>query len=110
MSIVGAFDVHRRQLTFEYLDTVSGELKRGRVMPADRPHLRAWLARFAGQDDVQFTLEGCTGWRYGSRQLPARPGYGLGRPRKNERPQPPSRGTRSRIMSPEPGRMLRAPR
>jgi hypothetical protein len=28
MSIVGAFDVHRRQLTFEYLDTVTGELKR----------------------------------------------------------------------------------
>jgi hypothetical protein len=25
MSIVGAFDVHRRQLTFEYLDTVTGE-------------------------------------------------------------------------------------
>ena len=28
----------------------------------------------------------------GSRQLPARPGYGLGRPRKNERPQPPQPG------------------
>src|SRR6516165_5494501 len=64
MSIVGAFDVHRRQLTFEYLDTVTGELKRGRIMPADRPHLRAWLSRFAGQRDVQFALEGCTGWRY----------------------------------------------
>ena len=64
MSIVGAFDVHRRQLTFEYLDTSSGELKRGRVMPADRQHLREWLARFAGQDDVHFALEGCTGWRY----------------------------------------------
>jgi hypothetical protein len=24
MSIVGAFDVHRRQLTFEYLDTLTG--------------------------------------------------------------------------------------
>jgi hypothetical protein len=35
MSIVGAFDVHRRQLAFEYLDTVTGELKRGRVIPAD---------------------------------------------------------------------------
>jgi hypothetical protein len=64
MSIVGAFDVHRRQLTFEYLDTGSGELKRGRVIPADREHLREWLARFAGQDDVHFALEGCTGWRY----------------------------------------------
>jgi hypothetical protein len=41
MSIVGALDVHRRQLTFEYLDAVNGELQRGRVIPADRPHLRA---------------------------------------------------------------------
>jgi transposase len=64
MSIVGAFDVHRRQLTFEYLDTSSGELKRGRIVPADRARLRAWLARFAGRQDVQFALEGCTGWRY----------------------------------------------
>jgi transposase len=69
MSIVGAFDVHRRQLTFEYLDTSSGELKRGRVVPADRQHLRAWLARFAGQDDVHFALEGCTGWRYVAEEL-----------------------------------------
>ena len=64
MSIVGAFDVHRRQLTFDYLDTVTGEVKRGRVVPADREHLRAWLARFTGQDEVQFAVEGCTGWRY----------------------------------------------
>jgi transposase len=64
MSIVGAFDVHRRQLTFDYLDTGTGELKRGRVMPADRVHLRQWLGRFAGQDEVHFALEGCTGWRY----------------------------------------------
>jgi len=40
MSIVGAFDVHRRQLTVDYLDTVTGELKRGRVAPADREHLQ----------------------------------------------------------------------
>jgi transposase len=71
MSIVGAFDVHRRQLTFEYLDTVSGELKRGRVVPADREHLRAWLARFAGLEDVHFALEGCTGWRYVAGELAA---------------------------------------
>jgi transposase len=41
MSIVGAIGVHRRQLTFEYLDTVIGELKRGRVVPADREQLQA---------------------------------------------------------------------
>jgi transposase len=64
MSIVGAFDVHRRQLTFDYLDTVTGEVRRGRIVPADREHLRAWLARFAGHGDVRFAAEGCTGWRY----------------------------------------------
>jgi transposase len=71
MSIVGAFDVHRRQLTFDFLDTVTGEVQRGRVVPADREHLRAWLARFAGQDDVHFALEGCTGWRYVTEELAA---------------------------------------
>jgi hypothetical protein len=71
MTIVGAFDVHRRQLTFDYLDTVTGELKRGRVVPADREHLRDWLARFAGQEDAHFALEGCTGWRYVAEELAA---------------------------------------
>jgi transposase len=71
MSIVGAFDVHRRQLTFEYLDTVTGELKGGRVAPADREHLREWLARFTGRGGVRFALEGCTGWRYVVEELAA---------------------------------------
>jgi transposase len=43
---------------------VTGEVKRGRIAPADRGHLRASLGRFAGCDDVHFALEGCTGWRY----------------------------------------------
>jgi transposase len=71
MSIVGAFDVHRRQLTFDYLDTVTGEVSRGRVVPADRDHLREWLGRFAGQDDVHFAVEGCIGWRYVTEELAA---------------------------------------
>src|SRR6516164_3819694 len=49
---------------FRHLDTVTGEVRRGQIAPADRAHLRAWLARFAGRDDVAFALEGCTGWRY----------------------------------------------
>jgi transposase len=71
MSIVGAFDVRRRQLTVDYLDTVTGEVKRSRAVPADRQHLRAWLARFADQDEVHFALEGCTGWRYVVEELAA---------------------------------------
>jgi transposase len=51
-------DIHRKQLTFDYLDTVTGEVMRGQVAPADRAHLRAWL-------------EGCTGWRYVAEELAA---------------------------------------
>ena len=29
MPIVGGLDIHRKQLTFDYLDTVTGEVKRG---------------------------------------------------------------------------------
>ncbi len=71
MTIVGGLDIHRRQLTFDYLDTVTGEVRRGQIAPADRAHLRAWLARFAGCDDVAFALEGCTGWRYVAEELAA---------------------------------------
>jgi transposase len=71
MPIVGGLDIHRKQLTFDYLDTVTGEVKRGQIAPADREHLRAWLARFAGRDDVTFAVEGCTGWRYVAEELAA---------------------------------------
>jgi transposase len=64
MSIVGGFDIHRRQITFDYLDTDTGEVSRGKVAPADRDHVRRWLTRFGGRGDVAFALEGCTGWRF----------------------------------------------
>src|SRR5258705_4073115 len=65
MSIVGAFDVHRRQITFDYLDTETGRLQRGRIAPACRAVLCRWLAeRFAGRTDVQFAVEACPGWRF----------------------------------------------
>lgn len=64
MAIVGAFDVHRRQITFDYLDTETGEVKAGRIEPADRERLRAWLERFEGCPGVAFAVEACTGWRY----------------------------------------------
>ncbi len=69
MPVVGGLDIHRKQLTFDYPGTVTGEVKRGQVTPADRAHLRAWLARFAGRDDVAFAVEGCTGWRYVAEEL-----------------------------------------
>jgi transposase len=71
MSIVGGLDIHRKQLTFDYLDTVTGEVRRGQIAPADREHLRAWLVRFAGREGVAFAVEGCTGWRYVAEELAA---------------------------------------
>jgi transposase len=71
MPIVGGLDIHRKQITFDYLDTVTGQVRRGQVSPADREHLWAWLARFADRDDVAFAAEGCTGWRYVAEELAA---------------------------------------
>src|SRR6266487_1671666 len=64
MAIVGGFDVHRAQITFDYVDTDSGQVTAGQIRPATRPALRNWLQRFEGRDDVAFAVEGCTGWRF----------------------------------------------
>ena len=64
MAIVGGFDVHRAQITFDYIDTDSGQVTAGQIRPATRPALRNWLQRFEGRDDVAFAVEGCTGWRF----------------------------------------------
>lgn len=60
MSIVGGLDLHRRQLTYDQFCLETGEIERGRIVPGDREHLRAWLARIAGEEDVEFVVEGCT--------------------------------------------------
>ena len=64
MPIVGGLDIHRKQLTFDYVDTDTGQLHRGQLAPADRSHLAVWLRRFDGLDDMTFAVEACTGWRY----------------------------------------------
>ena len=69
MPIVGGLDIHRKQITFDYLDTGTGQVQRGQISPADRVHLRAWLARFAGREDAAFAVEACTGWRYVAEEL-----------------------------------------
>jgi transposase len=71
ISIVGGLDIHRKQLTFDYLDVGTGEVTRGRIAPADRAHLRDWLARFERPERAAFALEGCTGWRYVAEELAA---------------------------------------
>lgn len=63
MGIVGGFDVHRSQITFDWVDPDTGESARGRVTPATRSQLRCWLERFEGREAL-FALEGMTGWRF----------------------------------------------
>jgi transposase len=64
MAVAGGLDLHRGQLTFDYVDLGTGESRRGRISPADRESLRGWLRLFDGARDVDFAVEGCTGWRY----------------------------------------------
>src|SRR5215207_785004 len=63
MGIVVALDVHRNQITYKALDQETGELRRGRIAPAARADVRAWLGRFVGCE-AEFALEGTTGWRF----------------------------------------------
>jgi transposase len=71
MSMVGGLDIHRQQVTFDVVDTVTGEVWRGQVRPADRVHLRAWLGRLSGRGEVRLAMEGCTGWRYVAEEVAA---------------------------------------
>jgi transposase len=64
MAIIGGLDIHRKQLTFDYVETETGRVERGRIAPADRERLADWLTRFESGTPVAFALEGCTGWRY----------------------------------------------
>ena len=46
VSIVMGLDQHRAQISAEWLDTITGELSRARIAPADRAGVRKFLARF----------------------------------------------------------------
>jgi transposase len=63
MGIVVALDVHRNQITYKALDRETGELRRGRIAPATRAEVRAWLRQFT-DGQAEFALEGTTGWRF----------------------------------------------
>jgi transposase len=68
MAIVGGLDIHRRQITYDWIDTTTGESCRGRLSPATRLELRAWLEQFHGQQ-ADFALEATTGWRFVAEEL-----------------------------------------
>jgi transposase len=67
VDIVGGFDVHRKQITFDYIEMESGEVHRGKIRPATRESLREWLdeftERFSGKQ-IAIAVEATTGWRY----------------------------------------------
>ena len=71
MTIVGGFDVHRKQLTFDYMDSETGEVRSGQIRPATRKMLRNWLDEHCPRGDAEFAVEGCTGWRYVVEELTA---------------------------------------
>ena len=67
MDIVGAFDVHRKQITFDYMEMETGEVHRGKIRPATRESLREWLDEFTEQfsgKQIAIAVEATTGWRY----------------------------------------------
>ena len=43
MAIVVGLDVHRAQVTYDALNSASGEVTTGRITPADRATLRTFL-------------------------------------------------------------------
>lgn len=75
MSMVCGLDLHRQQITFDAMETESGEVWRGRVWQPDRDRFRRWLthdvARRANGQPVAMAVEGCTGWRYVVEELTA---------------------------------------
>ena len=62
MAIVAGFDVHRSQITFDALDTETGEVMRGRI-DASPAAVHGWAARFAGRE-LHVAVEACTGWLF----------------------------------------------
>jgi transposase len=62
MAIGAGFDVHRAQITFDALDTETGEVMRGRV-EATPAAVTRWVERFEGRE-IAVAVEACTGWPF----------------------------------------------
>src|SRR2546423_12519163 len=68
-AIVAGFDVHRRQITIDALDTVTGEVWRGQIESSETG-VTAWAARASGRV-IHGAAEACTGWLLVYRALAA---------------------------------------
>jgi transposase len=66
-AIIAGFDVHLRQITFDCLDSRSGEVTRGRI--ASHPAaVEDWVGQFRGRE-VHVAMEACTGWLFVARAV-----------------------------------------
>jgi transposase len=63
VSIVMGLDQHRAQISAEWIDTITGEVSRARVMPADRVGVQKFVKQFKGEG-LEVALEATTGWRF----------------------------------------------
>ncbi|MGH8302782.1 MAG: IS110 family transposase [Steroidobacteraceae bacterium] len=63
MTLVMGMDQHRAQISVEWIDTITGEISRARVAPADRGGVRKFLEQFKTQP-LEVALEATTGWRF----------------------------------------------
>jgi transposase len=61
-AIVAGLDVHLRQITFDCLDSLTGEVTRGRIA-ATPAGVEEWVGRFPGRV-VHVAMEACTGWLF----------------------------------------------
>jgi transposase len=68
MAIVAGFDVHRRQITFDGLDTERARCSvAGDATPAA---VTGWARRFSGRG-LDVAVEACTGWLFACDALTA---------------------------------------
>jgi transposase len=63
VSVVMGLDQHRAQISAEWIDTITGEVSRARIAPADRAGVRKFLAPFKDAG-LEVALEATTGWRF----------------------------------------------
>jgi len=66
-AIIAGFDVHLRQITFDCLDSVSGEVLRGQIA-SEPAAVREWMGQFSGRE-VHVAVEACTGWLFVARAV-----------------------------------------
>jgi hypothetical protein len=63
VSIVMGLDQHRAQIAAEWIETITGEVSRERIAPADRAGVRRFLTPFKGAGLPEFR----SWWAFGSR-------------------------------------------